>query len=82
MEIRDLFGERLTAKELVELAERAGGVENLVGPTRRAEIEGMSRTEIHRYLLEDPSRVRRPIIDTGDTLYVGFSKAVQEALAT
>lgn len=40
----------------------------------------MDEAEITHYLLEDPSRVRRPIIDTGEALYVGFSKSVQSEL--
>jgi len=40
----------------------------------------MSDREIIASLVEDPARLRRPIIDTGSAVYLGFSKAVREAL--
>lgn len=81
LEERNLFKDSLSEREITDLAQRAGGIEALVAPTRRNEVEGMSKLEIQHYLLEDPGRLRRPIIDTGDTLYLGFTKSVQEALA-
>lgn len=50
-------------------------------PTARADVEGMTDAAIAEWLAEDPKRLRRPIIDTGDALYLGFSKAVREALS-
>ena len=40
----------------------------------------MSEEEITRYLAEDPSRIKRPIIDTGDHVYIGFNQTVQQQL--
>lgn len=71
----------MSGKEIATLAKRAGGAINLVAPTRRAEVDGMTDPQIVAYLAEDPKRLRRPIIDTGDALHLGFSKAVREALA-
>jgi arsenate reductase-like glutaredoxin family protein len=77
---RNIFRNRLTLAEIVELGERAGGVAALVPAKQKDEIEGMSPDEISRYLADDPSRIKRPIIDTGDGVYIGFSRAVQEEL--
>lgn len=37
--------------------------------------------EVAAYLAGDPKRLRRPIIDTGATIHLGFTAAVREALA-
>ncbi|HVL89450.1 MAG TPA: ArsC/Spx/MgsR family protein [Actinomycetota bacterium] len=71
----------MTEHEIAALAKRAGGASTLVAPTRRAEVEGMTDAQIVAYLVQDPKRLRRPIIDTGDAIHLGFSKAVREALA-
>lgn len=63
------------------LARRADGAINLVAPTRRSEVEGMSDMEIAEYLAADPKRLRRPIIDTGGNLLLGFTRAVRDALS-
>jgi len=55
-------------------------VVELVKPTARAEVEGMTASQIVEWLAEDPKRFRRPIIDTGTDLYLGFSKQVRDAL--
>jgi len=67
--------------EIRVLAKRAGGARELVKPTARAEVETMTDAQIAAWLAEDPKRLRRPIIDTGDAIYLGFSKAVRDALA-
>ena len=41
----------------------------------------MSDAQIVDWLAEDPKRLRRPIIDTGSAIYLGFAKNVREALA-
>ncbi|GAC1412812.1 MAG: hypothetical protein NVSMB57_08300 [Actinomycetota bacterium] len=71
----------MTAREIAALAKRCGGPVNLVAPTRRGEVEGMSDRSIIEYLAEDPKRLRRPIIDTGTALHLGFTKPVRDALA-
>jgi arsenate reductase-like glutaredoxin family protein len=53
----------------------------MVKPTARAEVEPMTDAQIVAWLAEDPKRLRRPIIDTGDAVRLGFSKAVRQALA-
>lgn len=77
---RNLFRERLSAAEIRALGARAGGVRELVAPRRRAAVEGMSDEEVVAFLAADPARLRRPIIDTGGTVHLGFTKAVREAL--
>lgn len=77
---RNLFKERLTAKEITALGKRAGGVAELVKPTARGEVAGMTPARIAAWLAEDPARLRRPIIDTGRAIHLGFTKAVREAL--
>ena len=52
-----------------------------MGPTKRAAIEGLTDAQVLSWLLEDPRRLRRPIIDTGDSLYLGFGRAVRQALS-
>lgn len=56
------------------------GVAELVKPTARGEVEGMDEEGIVAWLAADPARLRRPIIDTGDRLLLGFTKAVRETL--
>ena len=80
MHERNLFKEPLDAAEIVALGVRAGGVANLVAPTRRSEAAGMNDRQIAAYLAQDPKRLRRPIIDTGTAVHLGFTKAVREAL--
>lgn len=77
---RNLFKQKLTAAEIRTLGKRAGGVRELVKPTARAEVEPMGDAQIVAWLAEDPKRLRRPIIDTGSALHLGFSSAVREAL--
>jgi len=72
--------DRLSGDEIRALGERAGGVEELVAPRRRSEVEGMTPDQVVSYLTQDPGRLRRPIIDTGDEVHLGFSRAVRERL--
>ena len=77
---RHLIKEPLTAAELKKLAKRAGGPEALVAPKRRAEAEGLSGDRLIAWLAEDGGRVRRPIIDLGGELFLGFAGPTREAL--
>jgi arsenate reductase-like glutaredoxin family protein len=52
-----------------------------VKPTARAEVAGMTDAELVAWLAEDPKRFRRPIIDTGTTIHLGFTKTVRDALS-
>jgi arsenate reductase-like glutaredoxin family protein len=67
--------------EIRSLGRRAGGVRLLIAPTRRGETEGMTDAQVATFLSEDPKRLRRPIIDTGSEIHLGFTAAVREALA-
>ena len=78
---RNILKDRLSASEIRALAKRAGGVRELVKPTARGEVEGMTDAAIVSWLEDDPRRLRRPIIDTGDELHLGFSKRVRDALS-
>jgi arsenate reductase-like glutaredoxin family protein len=78
--LRDLIKRPLTAAELKKLAKRVGGAENLVAPKRRAEADGLKGDALIAWLSEDGARVRRPIVDTGEDVTLGFAKDAQEAL--
>jgi arsenate reductase-like glutaredoxin family protein len=78
---RNLFKERLTPREIRALGRRAGGVRELVKPTARAEVAGMTDVQLVAWLAEDPKRFRRPIIDTGSAIHLGFTKTVRDALS-
>lgn len=52
----------------------------LVKPINRKETEGMTDAQIVRYLAENPNSVRRPIIDTGETITLGFTPKVRATL--
>jgi arsenate reductase-like glutaredoxin family protein len=80
--VRNLFTEPLSVEEIRSISGRAGGVRELVAPTRRAEAEGLTDAALARWLAEDPRRLRRPIIDTGTRVLLGFTAAVREALGT
>jgi arsenate reductase-like glutaredoxin family protein len=79
-EQRDLLKQPLTLDELRELAAKAGGPEHLVAPKRRAEAEGKSGEALLRWLAADGKHVRRPIVQMGRTLTIGFAKDAQEQL--
>lgn len=72
--------EPLTAAELTALAKKAGGAENLVAPKRRAEAAGLSGKALIAWLAEDGARVRRPIIEVGGTLTLGFTEETRRTL--
>jgi arsenate reductase-like glutaredoxin family protein len=79
-ELRNLIVQPLSVIELKQLARRVGGAENLVAPKRRKEAEGLAGEALLRWLAADGARVRRPIVDTGDTVTLGFAADVQAAL--
>lgn len=72
--------EPLSVAEIRSLARRAGGVRELVAPTKRREVDGLTDPQIAAFLAEDPRRLRRPIIDTGTAIHLGFTAAVRGAL--
>ena len=70
----------LTQTELRALAKRLGGIRELVAPKQRAALESLSDAELLVDLAENPTHVRRPLIDTGAQLYAGFTADVRERL--
>jgi arsenate reductase-like glutaredoxin family protein len=80
VEERNLIKQPLTAPEIRALAMKAGGIELLVAPKRRAEAEGLSGEKLIAWLAEDGARVRRPIIEVEGVLTLGFAADAQEKL--
>jgi len=80
VEERNVIKEPLTAAELRALARRAGGAENLVAPKRRAEAEGLSGEKLITWLAADGGRVRRPIVEVGGELTLGFTEETRSRL--
>ena len=77
---RDLLKEPLTLEELTALGKRVDDVRDLVKPLNKSDVEGMSDKDVLRYLAKNPNSVRRPIIDTGKILTLGFTPAAREQL--
>ena len=77
---RNLIKEPLTLAELSALAKKAGGPEQLVAPKRRAEAAGLGGKALLSWLAEDGARVRRPIIEAGGTLTLGFTEETRRTL--
>ena len=80
VELRDLIKQPLTADELRKLARRVGGADNLVAPKRRKEAEGLTGDALLAWLAADGGRVRRPIVDTGTTVTLGFAADAKDKL--
>jgi arsenate reductase-like glutaredoxin family protein len=80
VEERNLIKQPLTAAEIRALGKKAGGAELLVAPKRRAEADGLSGEKLISWLAEDGTRVRRPIIEVGGELTLGFAADAQEKL--
>src|SRR5258705_13398677 len=78
VEERNLIKQPLTGPEIRALAKKAGGVELLVAPKRRAETGGLSGEKLIAWLAEDGARGRRPIIEGGGGLRLGFAADTQE----
>src|SRR5437899_2031820 len=78
--LRNLVKEPLTVDELRALARRVGGVAELVAPKRRAEAEGLADADLYQWLAADGGRIRRPIIDAGGKVALGFTGAVRAEL--
>jgi arsenate reductase-like glutaredoxin family protein len=80
IEERNLIKQPLSAAELRALAKKAGGVQQLVAPKRRSEAEGLEGEKLLAWLAEDGGRVRRPIIEVGGKLVLGFAADARTAL--
>lgn len=70
----------MSLAELTALGKRVSDVRELVKPINKAEVEGMSDKEVLAYLEKNPNSVRRPIIDTGKELILGFTPASRAKL--
>lgn len=80
-ELRHLIKQPLTVDELRTLAERSGGLRELVAPKRRKQADEVSDAELAAWLAADGGRVRRPIVVVADkALTLGFTAAVREQL--
>lgn len=79
-ELRDLIKQPLSKEEVRTLARRAGGAAALVAPKQRKEAEGMTEAQLVEWLAADGRRLRRPIIDTGRVVTLGFAADAREAL--
>ena len=79
-EVRDLIKQPLSASELRALAKRAGGAHELVKPNNKKDAEGMKDAEVIDFLVANPNAVRRPIVDTGKVLTLGFMPKVKALL--
>lgn len=80
MRERHLLREPLSAVELKALARKVGGPEQLVAPRRRAEAAGLSGDALLAWLAADGARLRRPIVEVGDTVMLGFTEETRRAL--
>lgn len=78
---RNLIKQPLTVAELKALAKRVGGPEQLVAPKRKADAEGLAGEQLYAWLAADGGNLRRPIIELGSDLFIGFSKDTQAAIA-
>ncbi|HEU4370058.1 MAG TPA: ArsC/Spx/MgsR family protein [Methylomirabilota bacterium] len=84
---RDLFKEPLSAAEIRALAARApDGVRSLLS-TRSTQYKalGLDRkkvtdAELIALMAKEPRLLRRPILDLGDRLVIGFDQAAYEAV--
>ncbi len=59
---------------------RVDSAMDLVKPNNKKDAEGMSDAEILRFLAANPNAVRRPIIDTGKVLTLGFTPEARAKL--
>jgi arsenate reductase-like glutaredoxin family protein len=80
VEERNLLKQPLSKDELRALAKKAGGLEQLVAPKRRAEAEGLSGDKLLSWLAADGGRVRRPIVEVGGELTLGFTEETRQKL--
>ena len=80
-ELRDLIKQPLTLAEIEKLAKRVGGARELVAPKRKKEAEEVSDEALPAWLAEDGGRMRRPIVDTGKRVTLGFAADARKAVA-
>lgn len=68
----------MTVEELARLAKKAGGPRELVAPKRREEAAAIPDAKLLDWLAADGKRVRRPILEAGAKVTLGFTADVQE----
>lgn len=66
--------------ELRSLAKKAGDAATLVAPKRRKDAAGLAGDALLSWLAEDGARVRRPIIEHGAVLTLGFTEETRRKL--
>jgi len=71
----------LSEAEVKSLGKRLGGVRELVGPKRREELAGLTDAALVKHLAANPGHLRRPLIDTGDALFAGFTAETRARLS-
>ena len=69
--------EPLTADEIRKLAGKVSGVRELVAPKKREEAAAVPDAKLPDWLAEDGKRMRRPIIESGAKVTLGFSKDIE-----
>lgn len=69
----------LTAPELQRLAKKAGSARELVAPKKRAEAAEVADGDLIEWLAADGKRLRRPILEQGSKLTLGFSADIQKS---
>ena len=78
MDERDLIRQPLSASEIRELAERAGGLEAVLAtrsPAYRARAAAVQdQAGWVAAMAEEPRLIRRPILETSRGMAVGFSE--------
>jgi arsenate reductase len=78
--LRDLVKQPLTEAELGRLAAKAGGPRELVAPKQRAAAEAIPDQQLLAWLAADGKRVRRPIVEVGRRVTLGFTAESRAAL--
>ena len=84
-EIQDIKTEKITAKDLDEMKKLAGSYEALFSRVamkyRSMGLNEMELTEkdYRKYILEEYTFLKRPVVVNGDQIFIGNSKKVVEA---
>lgn len=87
-EFKDIKSEKITAQELEEMKNRAGSYEALFSRVamkyRSMGLNEMQLTEkdYKKYILEEYTFLKRPVIVNGDAIFIGNSKANVSAALT
>jgi regulatory protein spx len=84
---RDLFKQPLSGAEIRALAARAPGGLPVLLSTRSSQYKALgldtrkvSDAELIALMVKEPRLLRRPILDLGDRLVIGFDRTAYETL--